>query len=432
MSNSSSNSISITEIVNKGLKKRYRSEFMFRLYGITSILFAAAFLIVFFSSIIDKGYSAFTQGELNISIYLDPEIIDPDNTRDEEEIRYANYDKLVLDSLKNFFPSVSSRKERKELKALVSNGTSLRIQSLVLDDMSLIGKTLELSVKLDSDIDMFLKGNIDITLDESQRRISDNQVKWTNELKTKGLISQKFNSTLFSAGDSREPEQAGVLGALIGSFFMLLITFIVAFPLGVAAAIYLEEFAPKNKFTDFVEVNINNLAAVPSIIYGLLGLAVFINFFGMPRSAPLVGGLVLALMTFPVIIIASRAALQSVPPSITDAALGVGASKIQTVFDHVFPLALPGMLTGSIIGMARALGESAPLLMIGMVAFVVDIPSTPLDASAALPVQVYLWADAPERGFVERTSAAILVLLFFLLVMNSTAIWLRNKFEIKW
>tara|TARA_B100001564_G_C20643275_1_gene673178 strand:- start:639 stop:1937 length:1299 start_codon:yes stop_codon:yes gene_type:complete len=432
MSNSSSNSISITEIVNKGLKKRYRSEFMFRLYGITSILFAAAFLIVFFSSIIDKGYSAFTQGELNISIYLDPEIIDPDNTRDEEEIRYANYDKLVFDSLKNFFPSVSSRKERKELKALVSNGTSLRIQSLVLDDMSLIGKTLDLSVKLDSDIDMFLKGNVDITLDESQRRISDNQVKWTNELKTKGLISQKFNSTLFSAGDSREPEQAGVLGALIGSFFMLLITFIVAFPLGVAAAIYLEEFAPKNKFTDFVEVNINNLAAVPSIIYGLLGLAVFINFFGMPRSAPLVGGLVLALMTFPVIIIASRAALQSVPPSITDAALGVGASKIQTVFDHVFPLALPGMLTGSIIGMARALGESAPLLMIGMVAFVVDIPSTPLDASAALPVQVYLWADAPERGFVERTSAAILVLLFFLLVMNSTAIWLRNKFEIKW
>ena len=315
---------------------------------------------------------------------------------------------------------------------MVSNGTSLRIQSLVLDDMSLIGKTLDLSVKLDSDIDMFLKGNVDITLDESQRRISDNQVKWTNELKTKGLISQKFNSTLFSAGDSREPEQAGVLGALIGSFFMLLITFIVAFPLGVAAAIYLEEFAPKNKFTDFVEVNINNLAAVPSIIYGLLGLAVFINFFGMPRSAPLVGGLVLALMTFPVIIIASRAALQSVPPSITDAALGVGASKIQTVFDHVFPLALPGMLTGSIIGMARALGESAPLLMIGMVAFVVDIPSTPLDASAALPVQVYLWADAPERGFVERTSAAILVLLFFLLVMNSTAIWLRNKFEIKW
>ncbi|MFL2733401.1 MAG: phosphate ABC transporter permease PstA [Gammaproteobacteria bacterium] len=432
MNNSLSNSSSITEIVNKGLKKRYRSEFMFRLYGITSILFAAAFLIVFFSSIIDKGYSAFTQGELNISIYLDPEIIDPDNTRDEEEISFANYDKLVFESLKNFFPSVSSRKERKELKALVSNGTSLRIQSLVLDDMSLIGKTLDLSVKLDSDIDMFLKGNIDISLDESQRKISDNQVKWTNELKTKGLISQKFNSTLFSAGDSREPEQAGVLGALIGSFFMLLITFIVAFPLGVAAAIYLEEFAPKNRFTDFVEVNINNLAAVPSIIYGLLGLAVFINFFGMPRSAPLVGGLVLALMTFPVIIIASRAALQSVPPSITDAALGVGASKIQTIFDHVFPLALPGMLTGSIIGMARALGESAPLLMIGMVAFVVDIPGTPLDASAALPVQVYLWADAPERGFVERTSAAILVLLFFLLVMNSTAIWLRNKFEIKW
>tara|TARA_B100001559_G_scaffold46399_1_gene34920 strand:- start:325 stop:1236 length:912 start_codon:yes stop_codon:yes gene_type:complete len=303
---------------------------------------------------------------------------------------------------------------------------------MVLNDYSLIGQEINIWVRLDSDIDMYLKGNIDVSLDESQRRISDNQVRWVQELQEQNLISQNFNSTLFTAGDSREPELAGVLGALVGSFFMLIITFIVAFPLGVAAAIYLEEFAPKNRFIDFVEVNINNLAAVPSIIYGLLGLAVFINFFGMPRSAPLVGGLVLALMTFPVIIIASRAALQSVPPSITDAALGIGASKIQTVFDHVFPLALPGMLTGSIIGMARALGESAPLLMIGMVAFVVDVPSSPLDSSAALPVQVYLWADAPERGFVERTSAAILVLLFFLLLMNSTAIWLRNKFETKW
>ena len=432
MSNTLQETQDISEIVNRGLKKRYRSEFMFRFYGVVSILFAVVFLLVFFSSIISKGYSAFTQGELNMKIYLNEEVIDPDQLRDEEEIRYANFDKLVLDSLKTYFPEVSSRKERKELKSLVSSGTSLRLQSMVLNDYSLIGQEINIWVRLDSDIDMYLKGNIDVSLDESQRRISDNQVRWVQELQEQNLISQNFNSTLFTAGDSREPELAGVLGALVGSFFMLIITFIVAFPLGVAAAIYLEEFAPKNRFIDFVEVNINNLAAVPSIIYGLLGLAVFINFFGMPRSAPLVGGLVLALMTFPVIIIASRAALQSVPPSINDAALGVGASKIQTVFDHVFPLALPGMLTGSIIGMARALGESAPLLMIGMVAFVVDVPSSPLDSSAALPVQVYLWADAPERGFVERTSAAILVLLFFLLLMNSTAIWLRNKFETKW
>jgi phosphate transport system permease protein len=277
-----------------------------------------------------------------------------------------------------------------------------------------------------------LKGNIDVDLPESSRRISDSQINFIKQLQEQKIIENKFNATLFTSGDSRESEQAGILGALVGSALMLSITFMIAFPLGVAAAIYLEEFAPKNRFIDFIEVNINNLAAVPSIIYGLLGLAVFINYLGMPRSAPIVGGLVLALMTFPVVIIASRASLQSVPPSIRDAALGVGASKIQTIFDHILPLALPGILTGSIIGMARALGESAPLIMIGMVAFVVDIPSSPLDSSAALPVQVYLWADSPERGFVEKTSAAIMVLLTFLLLMNSLAIWLRNKYEIKW
>ena len=285
---------------------------------------------------------------------------------------------------------------------------------------------------LDDEVDMLIKGNIDVNLPEQSRRISDLQISSIETLQIQGLIKNKFNKTLFVSGDSRESEQAGILGALVGSALMLTITFLIAFPLGVSAAIYLEEFAPKNRFIDFIEVNINNLAAVPSIIYGLLGLAVFINYAGMPRSAPLVGGLVLALMTFPVIIIAARASLQSVPPCIRDAALGVGASKMQSIFDHILPLALPGILTGSIIGMARALGESAPLIMIGMVAFVVDIPTSPLDSSAALPVQVYLWADSPERGFVEKTSAAIMVLLMFLLLMNSLAIWLRNKYEIKW
>ena len=423
---------SITEIVNKNLKKRYKKEASFQRYGQISILLAASFLVIFFTDIISKGYTAFNQSEIRLSIYMDQEFIDPEKTGDIEEIRYGNFDGLVFQSLYDLFPEVTSRAEKRKLRNILSSSTGIEIQNLVVNDPSLINKTLDLWLPLDDEIDMLLKGNIDVLLPEESRRVSDSQIKFIQILQSKGLIESKFNDTLFTAGDSREAEQAGILGALVGSALMLSITFIVAFPLAVAAAIYLEEFARKNRFTDFIEVNINNLAAVPSIIYGLLGLAVFINFFGMPRSAPLVGGLVLALMTFPVIIIASRAALQSVPPSIRDAAYGVGASKIQTVFDHVLPLALPGMLTGSIIGMARALGESAPLIMIGMVAFVVDVPSSPLDSSAALPVQVYLWADSPERAFVEKTSAAILVLLAFLLSMNSLAIWLRNKYEIKW
>ena len=423
---------SITEIVNKNLKKRYKKEASFQRYGQISILLAASFLVIFFTDIISKGYTAFNQSEIRLSIYMDQEFIDPEKTGDIEEIRYGNFDGLVFQSLYDLFPEVTSRAEKRKLRNILSSSAGIEIQNLVVNDPSLINKTLDLWLPLDDEIDMLLKGNIDVLLPEESRRVSDSQIKFIQILQSKGLIESKFNDTLFTAGDSREAEQAGILGALVGSALMLSITFIVAFPLAVAAAIYLEEFARKNRFTDFIEVNINNLAAVPSIIYGLLGLAVFINFFGMPRSAPLVGGLVLALMTFPVIIIASRAALQSVPPSIRDAAYGVGASKIQTVFDHVLPLALPGMLTGSIIGMARALGESAPLIMIGMVAFIVDVPSSPLDSSAALPVQVYLWADSPERAFVEKTSAAILVLLAFLLSMNSLAIWLRNKYEIKW
>lgn len=245
-------------------------------------------------------------------------------------------------------------------------------------------------------------------------------------------IELRFNRTFFTNGDSREPEQAGVWGAVMGSFFTLALTLLLSFPIGVAAAIYLEEFAPRNRWTDLIEVNINNLAAVPSIVFGLLGLAVFIGFFGLPRSAPLVGALVLTLLTLPTIIIASRAALKGVPPSIREAALGMGASKLQMVAHHVLPLAMPGMLTGTIIGMARALGETAPLLMIGMVAFIVEVPSGFTDPATALPVQIFLWSDSPERGFVERTSGAIIVLLAFLMVMNAAAVILRNRFERRW
>ena len=279
---------------------------------------------------------------------------------------------------------------------------------------------------------MLVKGNIDATIDESLRPLSDDQVAWIEALRADGRLEKRFNTALFTNGDSREPELAGIRGALMGSSFMLLVTLVLAFPVGVAAAIYLEEFAPRNRWADLVEVNINNLAAVPSIVFGLLGLAVFINWMALPRSAPLVGGLVLSLLTLPVIIIASRAAIQAVPPSIREAALGLGASRMQVVFHHVMPLALPGMLTGAIIGMSRALGESAPLLMIGMVAFIVDVPGGFTDPATALPVQVYLWADSPERAFAERTSAAIIVLLGFLLLMNLAAVIIRKRMERKW
>jgi phosphate transport system permease protein len=263
-------------------------------------------------------------------------------------------------------------------------------------------------------------------------KLSDQQQRWVDELVEKGVIDTSFNDVLFSRGDSREPSNAGILGAIVGSLLTMLVTLAIAFPVGIAAAVYLEEFAPQNRITDFIEVNINNLAAVPSIIFGLLGLAVFIGLFGMPRSVPVVGGLVLALMTLPTIIISSRAAIKSVPPSIREAAEGVGASKMQVVLHHVVPLAMPGMLTGSIIGMAQALGETAPLLLIGMVAFIVDVPGGFLDSATVLPVQIYLWASSSEQGFVELASAGIMVLLTFMITMNALAIWLRKRLERRW
>jgi phosphate transport system permease protein len=285
---------------------------------------------------------------------------------------------------------------------------------------------------VDDNVDSLLKEKVSRDASEEERRLSDQQLAWIDALVEDGALSLRFNREFFSNGDSRDPEQSGIRGALTGSLLTLLITLVLSFPIGVAAAVYLEEFAPRNRITDIIEVNINNLAAVPSIVFGLLGLAVFIIFFGLPRSAPLVGGFVLTLLTLPTIIIASRAALKAVPPSIREAALGMGASRIQTVAHHVLPLALPGMLTGTIIGMARALGETAPLLMIGMVAFIVDVPQGVFDSATALPVQVFLWSDMPERGFVERTSGAIIVLLAVLLLMNATAVILRNKFEKRW
>jgi phosphate transport system permease protein len=331
------------------------------------------------------------------------------------------------------FPDATGRREKRQLYKLVSSGAAFELRKLVLADGSLIGQRRSIWVPADDDVDMLIKGHISRTTESGELgRFSEKQLAWIDQLEADNKIRKQFNVTFFTSGDSREPELAGIWGAVCGSFFTLLITLILSFPIGVASAVYLEEFAPTNRWTDLIEVNINNLAAVPSIVFGLLGLAVFLNAFGLPRSAPLVGGLVLTLMTLPTIIIASRASLQSVPPSIRDAALGVGASKMQMILHHVLPLALPGMLTGTIIGMARALGETAPLLMIGMVAFIVDIPQGFTDPSAVLPVQIYLWADSPERAFVERTSAATLALLMFLIAMNGLAIYLRKRFERRW
>lgn len=304
---------------------------------------------------------------------------------------------------------------------------------LRLTEVSETGGIAEALAPLAGGVDGVVDWKLYITeLPESARQISDHQIAWLETLKASGEIKTVFNWRFFSSADSRAPELAGIWGAAVGSFWTMMVTFALAFPIGVFGAIYLEEFAPKNRLTAFIEVNINNLAAVPSIVFGLLGLAVFLNVFGVPRSAPLAGGIVLALMTLPTIIIAARAAIRAVPPSIRDAALGVGASPVQASFHHVLPLAMPGILTGTIIGMAQALGETAPLIMIGMVAFIVDVPSGITDSATVLPVQVFRWSDFPEQAFEARTAAAICVLLIFLVLMNLVAIILRRRFERRW
>jgi phosphate transport system permease protein len=420
------------DLVNKGLKRRYAAERRFRFFGVSAVIVGLLFVVLLFGDIIGKGYPAFQQTYVQLSVYFDPEVIDPSGQRDMAELRRANYLALARQALRAEFPEVEGRQPQRELNAILSVGVSQQLAELVGDDPQRIGTTESVWLLVDDDIDQLVKGKIDRRLPESERRVKDQTLAWIETLEERGLIAKRFNTIFFTNGTSREPELAGIAGALMGSAYTLLLTLLFSFPIAVATALYLEEFAPKNRWTDLIEVNINNLAAVPSIVFGLLGLAVFINFFGVPRSTPLVGALVLTLMTLPTIIIASRAALKSVPPSIREAALGVGASPLQTQFHHVLPLATPGMLTGTIIGMAQALGETAPLLMIGMIAFIVDIPGGATDPATVLPVQIFLWADSPERGFVERTSAAIMVLLAFLITMNLTAVLLRRKFERRW
>jgi phosphate transport system permease protein len=381
-------------------------------------------------SVVSDGWSAFLQTSITVEVALPKEEIDPDG-KGAEAIRDANLQALIEDALIKKL-AIQGRDDERMAASMLSAGADSVLRSLVLADPTLIGKSVKVTVPANSDIDMAYKGRIRRGVPETDRQVKDKQFQWIDALAKDGEMTIGFNWRFFSLADSNEPELAGILGALTGSAYTMLVTLLLCFPVGVAAAVYLEEFAPKNRFTDLIEVNINNLAAVPSIVFGLLGLAVFLNFFGLPRSAPLVGGMVLSLLVLPTIIIATRASFKSVPPSIREAAYGLGASKMQVIMHHVLPLAMPGILTGTIIGMARALGETAPLLMIGMVAFIVDVPKGPLDAATALPVQVFLWADSPERAFVEKTSGAILVLLAFLILMNGLAVWLRRRSERRW
>jgi len=418
------------DIVISGLAKRRRAENRFRAYGLASIVLGISFLVVLFTSIISNGYSAFLYTNVALDVHLDERMIDPEGSRQVKTLAHADYDEVLKPAILGLFPEVTERQSRRALLGFVGSSASIVIRDLVVNHPELIGTTQRVWLPVDDAVDMLAKHRMGNENELSER--NKLTLGWLETLTKNDRIKTVFNKEFLSRGDSREPETAGIWGAVSGSALTLLITVGLSLPIGIAAAIYLEEFAPRNRWTDLIEVNINNLAAVPSIVFGLLGLAVFINFFGLPRSSPLVGGLVLTLMTLPVMIIAGRSALKSVPPSVREAALGIGASPVQMVFDHVLPLAMPGMLTGAIIGTARALGESAPLLMIGMVAFIVDVPTSITSPATVLPVQIYLWADSPERAFTERTSAAIIVLLAFLITMNGLAVYLRRRYERRW
>jgi phosphate transport system permease protein len=414
--------------LRSGLKKRYARESRFRLYGLLAIGVAVGFLLLLLGRIIEQGHTAFYSHSVTLPVYMDPARVDrayPQGT---------NFELLVAEQQLARMGEQDDAQGSKAaaLRSLFSSELKFVAAERVARQPGLIGQTVMIAAPTSDDADLYFKGEISKATPADQRRLTDQQIAWLDRMKADGHVSSHFNTAIFTKGDSTEPELAGVLGAVIGSALMLLVTALIAIPLGVGAALYLEEFAPKNRITDIIEVNINNLAAVPSIIYGLLGLALFINWMHLPRASPLVGGLVLALMALPTIIIATRSSLKAVPPSIREAALAMGASKTQTVFQHTLPLAMPGVMTGAIISMAHALGETAPLLLIGMVSFVPGLPHSIVEPAGALPSLVYIWENASERAFHERTAAAILVLLAFMIVMNAAAILLRRRFERRW
>lgn len=428
---------STTEKVTQSLKKRHQKERRFKRIGLFAVLFGFMLVVVLIGDITSKAMPAFNQHWVKLDVNYNSQWLSIDDSsskqRLSEQMKTANYRKVLKQSVYQMFAPTSGkklkRKDKRQLFKLFSTNAEFTIKDSLMANPDGLSKQVSVWVRLDDDVDSYLKEGF--PTGEAGLRITKQQAQWIAKLTAEQRIESRFNVSFFTASDSREPELAGIKGALTGTLLTMLVTLLLSFPLGVAGALYLEEFAPKNRWTDLIEININNLAAVPSIVFGLLGLAVIINLFGLPRSAPLVGGIVLTLMTLPTIIIASRAAIKAVPPSLREAALGLGASKMQVTFSHVLPQAMPGIITGAIIGIAQALGETAPLLMIGMVAFIVDVPSSIVDSATVLPVQIFLWADSPERAFLAKTSAAILVLLTLLLVINVTATVLRSKFEKK-
>ncbi|MGU9951948.1 MAG: PstA family ABC transporter permease [Gammaproteobacteria bacterium WSBS_2016_MAG_OTU1] len=408
------------------IRRRYAREQRFIYLSITCIVAVMLFLGGFFANLVGQGWRGFLTSSVLLTVELSPATIGADGQKSA-----LAYQRAIKKALRDRFPVITNRTDKKQVHAIVSYGGGVLLHDMVAANPDLIGQTIDVWLPAGDIAESYFKGAA-TEKDLADQQITAAHIARLKSFKDNDQTKTSFNSNFFSGGDSRNPELAGIGGALRGSFFTLLLTFLFSFPTALLAALYLEMFAPRNRWFDFIEININNLAAVPSVIFGLLGLAVFINIFGMPRSSPLVGGLVLSLMTLPTIVIAARASLKAVPPSLFFGALSLGATRMQGVFHHVLPAAMPGILTGAIIGMARALGETAPLLMIGMVAFIADAPTSITDAATALPVQVFLWADSPERGFAERTVAAIIVLLGFLAIMNAAAVILRNRLEIKW
>jgi len=418
--------------VNRTLGKRHRAEKRFRFYGIISVAFGLLCVLFLFTNIIGKGVRGFTYYYLEIPVELKADVLGIDDIDDLNQILAANYAGVVKSGLYEYF-SVETRKEKSEARKLFSvDGKGYLLQDrFKIEAKSIINTQTTVWALVDDKVDYYLK-RIDEPGEKGKHEFSERQLQWIHNAVESGELKRKINWAFFQTGDSAHSEEAGIRGAVMGSFYLLLVTLAISFPIGIATAIYLEEYAPKNKWTDLIEVNINNLAAVPSIIFGLLGLAIFLAFFGFPRSTPLVGGFVLSLMTLPTIIISSRASIKAVPPSIRQAAYGLGASKMQVTLHHVLPLAMPGMLTGTIIGLAQALGESAPLLMIGMAAFIPEVPTGFTDPATALPMQIFQWFRNADAGFSEKASAAILVLLMFLIVMNTLAVWARRRLERRW
>ncbi len=414
------------------LKKRYNAERRFQWYGKIAIGLALSFLAVFMFQIFSKGYSAFQKTWIVTEVHYDKELLLIDaESPSKDDLENADYYDVAYKAMTSLDPGLPEEEDR-QLIQMVSYKYEAEVKDLLLKNPDYLGKIVPIKLTASDDVDQVHKGNYPRDIPEKNRRVNDYQLQIYDMLNERGDILSEFNISFFTSPDSREAELAGIASSFMGTVFSILVCLAFSFPVAVLAAIYLEEFAPKNKFTDFIEVNINNLAAVPSIVFGLLGLGVLLAVFNLPRSTPLVGGITLSLMTLPTIIIAARASLKAVPPSIREAALAMGASNMQTTMHHTVPLSMPGTLSGTIIGLAQALGETAPLILIGMVAFVNTIPGTPVDPAASLPVQIYIWSESAERGFVEKVSACIMVLLAFLILMNLAAQIVRHKFEKKW